>query len=161
MYCKYCGTKINDDSQFCYSCGSKIKEANTAKTDYSSVTGTVDPNQYYNGYNQGNYAQEPLDIPEVVELKENIFSNGLISTIFANLPVPFIGIVGIIFGRMTDKKVKKLKDMGYRLKGKTKAGEILGKAGFFLSIGMTAFWVLYFSLIVIFILIAIIIGNGF
>lgn len=173
MYCKVCGTKMSDDAQFCSSCGSKIEfaevtqeqvqnqsqsQAGQPHTDYTYVTENPVPGQnYYNGHNQ-NYTQEPIINFEVEDLQDKIFSYGLMSTIFSY--VGFLSIVGIILGAVTGKKVKKLKGMGYQLKGKAKAGEILGKIGLILGIVVTSICVCYFLVLGIIVLGAILLGDN-
>lgn len=197
MYCRVCGTKINDDSAFCYSCGNKVEniatpqpqvqyqpqpqiqvqpqvqpqvnapqtnynyaatnqqnyngynQINPQNTDYSYVTGTVGANQQnYNGYNQVNYELIPVVPQDKVDKLENkIFVLGLISVIIAETGAG--SIVGIILGALAGKNAKRLKRLGCPIKGKAKAGEILGKVGLILSIVMTVFWVLYFGMMLL------------
>ncbi|MCD8295421.1 MAG: zinc-ribbon domain-containing protein [Clostridia bacterium] len=96
MYCKNCGTFLNDGARFCPNCGTPVGSSvpTTPQQNYQPA-----PRQ--NNYQSASKQNQPAPGPGVYEVKKNgiglagfIFS---IISLFANYALCIWGILGFIF----------------------------------------------------------------
>ena len=128
MYCRNCGTKLDDDMKFCPECGAPVvRENGKAETDfYSETQPAADPNP------QPKTGCEPVrETPKDTSTASMVF--GLISlgsmqiaaVSFAGLGWLF-AIAGIVFGIIAQAKSAQYRRRFGIRNGKAKAGKILG-----------------------------------
>lgn len=126
MYCKNCGSMIEDGAKFCTSCGAQTEV----------VT------------NQVPIEATPIDNipvqPTVVGPRPPILKKGIISLIFSELPI--LNIIGLVFGNQAKRMFNTLP---YPPNGSEKAGRILGKIGAIFSIITIVCYTIYFAGLII------------
>lgn len=125
MFCPNCGTNAPDGARACPNCGTFLNaqpEAPAQQPIYNAAPVSTIP-----------YNTTPI----------------LVFGILALALAGGTGIVGIIFGILTKKKVNEYLGLGGQLTGKAKVGSILGKVGLILGIVMTVFWAIYITVIII------------
>lgn len=107
-----------------------------------------EPNAYYN------YQQVPQVNPayqaEVDDCVNSAFSKGLAAAIMSEFPIA--SIIAIFMGAAGGSSAKRAAELGelygIKVSGKNVAGRILSKVGMIVGIVFSAFWALYFFLIV-------------
>lgn len=131
MFCPNCGTNAPDGAKACPNCGTFLNAQPEAPV-YQEAP-----------------AQQPIynaaPVSTVVYNTTQILVFGILALALAGST----GIVGIIFGILTKKKVNEYLGLGGQLTGKAKVGSILGKVGLILGIVMTVFWAIYITVIII------------
>lgn len=131
MFCPNCGTNAPDGAKACPNCGTFLNAQPEAPV-YQEAP-----------------AQQPIynaaPVSTVVYNTTQILVFGILALALAGST----GIVGIIFGILTKKKVNEYLGLGGTLTGKAKVGSILGKVGLILGIVMTVFWAIYITVIII------------
>ena len=134
MFCKNCGSKIEDGARFCPSCGTAVESAAPVTPAAEPVAQPVQAP-----------VQEPVYVapaPAPVQAPDNSTSV-LVMGILAVALCEF-GILGIIFGAIGLGKAKAFLLSHGILFGKAKVGRILSKVGLIVGIIMTVFWLVYF-----------------
>lgn len=124
MYCKHCGTDLEENVKFCPNCGAE----QTAR------------------------AAEPVAEPIVdneFEAKKDAMAGsalvwGILGLVFA--ASSWLAILGIIFSGIAKKKVAEYVAFAGELEGRAKAGSILAKIGMIVGIVIVA--ILAFSFVV-------------
>ena len=156
MFCKYCGYKLADDANFCPKCGKLVlepePEITTAPIQEKSiaedqVTG-LEP-VYIEQEEEPVYYVEPNEMelaPEVEAEKNSLGKNilvwGILALAFADTAI--FSILGIIFGNVAKGKVKKYQEKFGDTDGKATVGKVFANISVPLSIGLMAFFFLYF-----------------
>lgn len=126
MYCKNCGTKLEEGALFCPSCGYRKEDEQFSE-----------PVKVVRSDKAEEYALN--------EQAKSILVMGILAIAFTETLI--FSFLSIIFGAITSKKVKAYVKDGGILSGKAKVGKILGKIGLILGIVITVFVVLYIVLI--------------
>lgn len=130
MFCPNCGTNAPDGAKACPNCGTFLNAQPEAPV-YQEA-----PAQ------QPIYNAAPVaPVAPVSTISDNT-TPILVFGILALALAGSTGIVGIIFGILTKKKVNEYLAQGGTLTGKAKVGSILGKVGLILGIVMTVFWII-------------------
>ncbi len=123
MYCKYCGTDVEENGKFCQNCGAEVEAT------------PVD-------------AAEPVVNNEFEELKKtlggSVFTLGLLGLIFC--ASGWLAIAGLIMSAVAKKKAALYQAYAGELDGRAKAGSILAKIG--LAVGIVSLVILAFSFII-------------
>ena len=95
------------------------------------------------------YQPYPLPDAEVDALVEAAFSKSLAATIMCGFPVA--SIIAIVFGNtglgLVDRAKRLAAQRGVRPSGKNVAANVLGKIGKIAGIALTAFWGVYFFIL--------------
>ena len=110
-----------------------------------------------NNYQQNPYETTYREVETVIQKEEPSKGSAIKSMIFGIIAayfawIPFVSILGIIFGAIAKKSAKKIlaaDPANTPTRHFAKAGRITGKIGFIAGIIMTAFWILYFVLVVV------------
>lgn len=123
MYCKHCGSSIDDGAKFCQHCGGEQYIADEPKV-----------------------IEEPAVEAEADEEKKSamaayVFKWGLMGAIFSHTLI--LSFLGIIFSSKAKKAANDYKRQFGNLKGKILAGHILSIAGLVLGIIYTVFVAFY------------------
>jgi len=116
MYCKKCGSLMNDNAKYCLACGAKVEE-----DVFDTQTG-----QIINAYNDDAYTKP--------ENSTTILVCGAMSIIFCILNyvgIPFVHLVGITFGIIGARLANKDK---IKFKNYSKTGLALNVIGIFLGV---------------------------
>ena len=123
MFCKNCGTKIEEGLKFCPNCGTPV--AAPAQQTPPPQQQTPPPQQgYYQQPAQPAYQPAPAaNLPETTP----ILVLGILSLVFGSL-------VGIILGAIGRNKARAYVNAGGELSGKAKVGSILSKLGIIFGI---------------------------
>lgn len=138
MICTKCGQPIAEGSAFCGNCGQPVQaQAAPQQPAYEQ------PQQP--AYQQPVYTQPQPSYGYVAE--PNTLPLGIVSLCLSCAPIG--SIVGIILGAKGKNQAAQYEAAGNVLSGKTKVGGILSKVGMILSIAMTAFWSVYFFIIMV------------
>ena len=137
MFCKHCGTKIEDNATLCHVCGKIVEndafvENQEAQGDYFE-TPNPEPN-YYDDYQVN--SQKP-DKPA-----------GVSGLIFAIIGLEFacsvfLAFLGIIFSYVARAKINTYVERYGEINSVNKVAKILSKIGIILSWVMTGIFVLY------------------
>ena len=124
MFCKNCGRQLNENENFCPSCGAmNAAERNEpAATDFQYDFGTPSP------------VNEALQS----EMAGQTFKWGLLGLIFSGTVC--LSLLGFIFSIIAKSKAKTYKRTFGALEGRAKAGNILGKIGFWLGLCMMIYF---------------------
>jgi len=156
MFCKNCGTQLEEGKNFCPNCGAVLESDPTAPVVETVETETISPAPVFQepeGCADAPAGQEPetcADAPAcqepdpcVAEQKEapdegSVMAKGIVASALS-----WIGIPGIILGCIAMNRVKKYRREGYRYSGKLKAGYITGLIGLILGIFYTVVWAVY------------------
>ena len=130
MFCKNCGTKIEEGLKFCPNCGTPV--AAPAQQTPPPQQQTPPPQQgYYQQPSQPAYqpAQPAYRPAPAANLPETtpILVLGILSLVFGSL-------VGIILGAIGRNKARAYVNAGGELSGKAKVGSILSKLGIIFGI---------------------------
>ena len=164
MFCKSCGSQVNDGLKFCPSCGTPVTSKNNV---YQSAS-----QQPYatSDYNYQNPMSSNLDMS--AKESKSLLIKGILSISFGGCSILWLlgycipivnyvasfvifafSIVGLVFGAMVLKKSKK-----QALTGKAKTGKTLGLVGLILSVVVLAISLVAACIIIILLLIY---GAGF
>ena len=125
MFCKNCGRQLNDNENFCPSCGAM----NAAESNESAPA--TDFQYDFGAPNTVNEAQKS-------EMAGQTFKWGLLGIIFSGTFC--LSLLGFIFSIIAKSKAKAYKRAFGALEGRAKAGNILGKIGFGLGLGMMIYF---------------------
>ena len=120
MFCTKCGRELADTETYCPYCGQIF--ANLDGTPYFVPDDTVKD-----------------------QMAGNVLTWGILSLAFSASGC--LSLLGFIFSFTARKKAKEYAHVFGELEGRARVGSILGRIGFGVGIGYTAFWVLYFSFI--------------
>ncbi len=137
MYCKNCGTEINDNTSFCPNCGQSVNSeasnpAPAYKPDQVSYTEPAQP-----VYEQPQY--QPTQAPVYAQKLPNVLMWGILSVCFCES-----GLIGLIFSIIAKNKAKRWQTLtGSPLIKGGKVGNILATIGLVVSIIMTVVWLIY------------------
>lgn len=127
MFCKKCGSALNDGAQFCPHCGQ----------DQTVV------------YNQEAATEATVVVEENTAEKEEmaggVFKFGLMGLIFSAVGIT---LLGIIFSAIGMNKAKKFRQIYQSLQGRAVAGNILAIIGLIEGIAVTVLIALYAVVIV-------------
>lgn len=132
MFCKNCGTKIEEGLKFCPNCGTPVA---------APAQQTPPPQQgYYQqpaqpAYQPAQPAYRPAPAANLPETTP-ILVLGILSLVFGSL-------VGIILGAIGRNKARAYVNAGGELSGKAKVGSILSKLGIIFGIIELVFIVIY------------------
>ncbi|XMB72886.1 hypothetical protein RJI07_02995 [Mycoplasmatota bacterium WC30] len=91
MYCKNCGQEISGNEKFCGLCGQQIEEGNQQQTD-----------SFQSNYTRKTFTKSADYNTELI--------CGILAVVLSSLNyagIPFVHIIGIIFGSVVISKVKK------------------------------------------------------
>ena len=130
MFCKNCGTKIEEGLKFCPNCGTPV--AAPAQQTPPPQQQTPPPQQgYYQqpaqpAYQPAQPAYRPAPAANLPETTP-ILVLGILSLVFGS-------IVGIILGAIGRNKARAYVNAGGELSGKAKVGSILSKLGIIFGI---------------------------
>ena len=151
MYCKNCGTQMNDNAAFCPACGAKA--AGVEQNDYQN--NYYAESYQYDNYQPDYYQQDPYQVqhydpaatPEAERYASKSLTFGILSLVFG-------GILGIIFAGIARNNAVFYQEQIGELAGKVKVGHTLGTVGLILSIISTVlgvctiiWYVLYLGII--------------
>lgn len=129
MYCKHCGTDLEENVKFCPNCGAEQ---------------TVEPTDEAP-------AAEPVVDNAFEEKKETLAGSvlvwGILGLVFA--ASSWLAILGIIFSNIAKKKAAEYEAFAGELEGRAKAGSILAKIG--MIVGIVTVIILAISFVVGFI----------
>ena len=129
MFCKNCGRQLNDNENFCPSCGAM----NAAESNESAPA--TDFQYDFGAPNTVNEAQKS-------EMAGQTFKWGLLGIIFSGTFC--LSLLGFIFSIIAKSKAKAYKRAFGALEGRAKAGNILGKIGFGLGLGLMIYFAVCF-----------------
>ena len=136
MFCKNCGTKIEEGLKFCPNCGTQVQAPAAAP-----ALQTPPPQQgYYQqpaqpAYQPAQPAYRPAPAANLPETTP-ILVLGILSLVFGS-------IVGIILGAIGRNKARAYVNAGGELSGKAKVGSILSKLGIIFGIIELVFIAIY------------------
>ena len=159
MFCKNCGTQVEDGKAFCPNCGASLASAPAPEATYSNES-YQQPAYEQPAYQQPAYQQPAYQQPAYQSAPSygaqggeapdasSLMTKGIVGAALCE-----IGIPGIVLGNIAMKGVQQRRSEGYEYTGKLKAAYICGKVAKIVGIIMTIFWALYFLIIVL------IIGN--
>ena len=134
MFCKNCGTKIEEGLKFCPNCGTQVQAPAAAPAQQTPPPQqqTPPPQQgYYQqpaqpAYQPAQPAYRPAPAANLPETTP-ILVLGILSLVFGS-------IVGIILGAIGRNKARAYVNAGGELSGKAKVGSILSKLGIIFGI---------------------------
>lgn len=133
MFCKFCGSEIENDANFCPNCG-KV------------VTNDL--------YSNSIEKEEPvISVYETVVDEEKqkaggkILKSAILGAAFAS--TAWFALVGLIFSIISRVRLNKYISVYGETEGRATAGKIVGKVALILSIVLTAFMTLYFALLIL------------
>lgn len=142
MYCKHCGSSIDDGAKYCQHCGGEQYGEKKIV-----VNATVENHEDENKKNSA------LEMKKA-EMAGEIFRLGLMSVIFPQTLI--IAFLGIVFSLKAKSAVNEYKRQFGALTGRALAGHILSIPGLILGIVYTVITALYLLVIFFFFIIAII-----
>jgi len=131
MFCKNCGTQIEDGKNFCPNCGASLENAPE-----TPVVEVVEPKPVYESAQT--YTVPQGEAPDA----SSLMTKGIVGAALCE-----IGIPGIVLGNIAMKGALARKEEGYRYSGKLKAAYITGKVAKIVGIIMTIFWAVYILVI--------------
>ena len=139
MFCKNCGRQLGEGENFCPSCGAmNAAESNAnANTGFQYDLGTANTDAQYS-FGAPNSVSEALKS----EMAGQTFKWGLLGLIFSGTVC--LSLLGFIFSIIAKSKAKSYKRAFGTLEGRAKAGNILGKIGFGLGLGMMIYFAVCF-----------------
>lgn len=121
MYCKHCGTDVEENGKFCQNCGAEVES--------TPVTQPVINNEF-----------EEMK----TALGGSVFTLGLLGLIFS--ASSWLALVGIILSSIAKKKAAEYETLVGELEGRAKVGGILAKIG--MIVGVVSLVILAFSFII-------------
>lgn len=128
MFCKKCGSALNDGAQFCHHCG----QDQTVILEQTPVT-------------EENVIVEENDA-EKEAFAGSVFKFGLMGAIFSCTGL--CSLLGIIMSAIGLSKAGKFRQAYQTIKGRALAGKILSIVGLAYGIFFTVFFALYFFVII-------------
>lgn len=145
MFCKHCGSYLDDNASFCVNCGNAVNvETPTANNEVNNYTSNND------------YVANDYDAKEKSDRGGSIMTFGILSIVFGG--TMFLSLLGLIFAIVARSKLGAYVDKFGEPSGRAKVGKYLSLGGLIYSIVMLAFLVIY---ILYFILIfALLDGDG-
>lgn len=147
MFCKYCGNNVPDGAVFCPSCGSSMKD------DVWSATVTPEPE----------FKAEPVLTEVEIEARESqkrtILTLGICSVAFACTGI--LALVGLILACICRSKIRAYELRFGPTSGIASVGKGLSLGGLIGSIVMTAFFTLYFAILILAIVMTISEGGSY
>ena len=148
MFCKHCGSQIDETAKFCTTCG-KIVEREEYAANQNAAPDYFDtpaPNYYNNP--APNYFDTPTPNyngegyrPQQRESGGGILALAILSLVFAE--TFFLSFVGLIFGYIAKSKINSYIIRNGELDAPGKVGRGLSTAGIIVSWIMTGLFVLY------------------
>lgn len=148
MYCKNCNNQLNDNPRFCPFCGQEQEAP-------ASEGAPVAPEQtdlYGSSYEQA--TEEKKDELAGATLKWGILSLAFSTTFFLSL-------LGFIFSFVAKAKAREYVRLFGEVEGRSRVGRDLGTAGFIVGLILTILSALYWLLIFIVVLAAMLGGLGY
>jgi len=155
-FCSNCGNKIGDGMNFCPVCGAKVaaEAQEPVRVQYAEpaapVYASAPAEPVRPVYTE---TSKPAEHPEKAEADAKIeatFGKALAATICAAFPIA--SIVAIVLGKQALDAWVEASDAakrgGFRLTGKSVAVRVLGLVGKIGGIVMTAFWAIYFIVLI-------------
>ena len=144
MFCKHCGTQMDDSAKFCPTCG-KINESNSFAEVESPAQDYFDtPTPNYFGNPNPNYFDAPTynnySAPVEKESGGGILALAILSLVFAE--TFFLSFLGIIFAYIARAKINNYIIKYGELDAPGKVGRGLSTAGLIVSWIMTGLFLL-------------------
>ena len=141
MFCKHCGSQIDETAKFCTTCGKIVeKEAYVANENAThDYFETPAPNYYNNP--APNYFDNGYNPPIQKESGGGILAFAILGLAFGCTLI--LSFLGIIFSAISRGKVNNYIVRYGKLDGPGIAGNGIGKAGLIVSIIMTVLCVFY------------------
>ena len=165
MFCKNCGSELQEGMKFCNNCGTPVETPEPVEEEGTvSMFGAAAPQAepafaepeqpVYVQPEQPAYTQPIYTTPEPQPAytqpqaaagflgtipPSQVLTWGILGLAFAAAT----GLLGIIFSIIGKKKAAAYTAAGNPLTGTAKVGSILSKVGLGVGIGMTVFWTLY------------------
>lgn len=122
MYCKHCGTDIEDGVKFCPNCGAEQAEAPAAEPIVEPVAEPIVDNAYEEKKNA---------------MAGSVLTWGILGLAFSCST--WLAILGIIFSNIAKKKAAEYEAFAGELEGRAKVGRGLAKAGFIVGVIMLVY----------------------
>ena len=129
MYCKNCGTEVNDNTAFCHACGSPLHEQVS--------------NNYQNNNLQVQQNNSAIDLDKSRSCAVKALVFGILSCVLFWFPV-----IGIVFSCVAKGNANRSEYYagGDKMSGPAIAGNILGTVFLVLSI-ISIVWLLIFAIV--------------
>jgi len=144
-FCNNCGSELKEGARFCEQCGTPVQQAPQAPEQPAyTYQEPVYQQPAYTYQQQYTYQQPEVVTPAPAQSGD---AKGAMIMSIIGLALSELGIPGIILSAIAKGKVKKAEEAG-ATGGMVKVGKILSKIGMIVSIVMTAFWTLYFFIII-------------
>lgn len=143
MFCPNCGDQLVEGAAFCGNCGIKIE----AQPAYEA------PQPAYSAPQTSYTVPQPAPVvaparpqedPELNELAKSTMTLGIVGLALSELGLP-----GLIVSNIAMNKAAEFERRAGGFYGKAKVGRRLAKPGKIVSIVMTVFWAVYFSILFI------------
>ena len=135
MYCKHCGTQIEENAKFCPICGKIVED--------SALNSNQEPKADY--FDTPNFAPNYYDDSQIRQPDKPA---GVSSLVFAILGLEFISLffssfLGLIFSYVARSKVDTYARMYGELNGVNKVAKILSKVGIIVGWVLTGLLIVY------------------
>ncbi|MBR5279397.1 MAG: zinc ribbon domain-containing protein [Clostridia bacterium] len=138
MFCRFCGSELPENANFCTKCGKIIDDAGLAQAPATLEDLIGDP---------AARAQEDPFKNEKDELGGDILKYGIMSLAFGCTGI--LSLLGLIFACIGKSKVGKYLAKFQETQGKSTVGKHLCTAGLWASIGMAIYFTLIFIIALI------------
>ena len=145
MFCKYCGSQLNDDARFCSSCGNQVETVSTVITEAPVVE--APPVAAPAPVPAPIQAQPAANDEELASKQNSVLTYGILALSFALTGI--ISFLGIIFGAIAMNKANEYIRLMGSSTARVSVGKGLGKGGLIAGIALTAFFTLYILLIIL------------
>ena len=139
MFCKYCGSELDGNANFCTRCGNAVSGEAEIYTPEPMMAGDV---------NYGYVAPTEIineDDPVKDGKAGDILKYGILGLAFG--VTFFLSFLGIIFSAIAKSKISDYVTMYGATEGKAAVGRGLSTAGMIVSIILTVFFIFYVGLI--------------
>lgn len=140
MFCKHCGTQIEDEAKFCPTCGRIVEKEESVANENSAPNYFDSPAPNYFDTPAPNYNGEGYR-PQQRESGGGILALAILSLVFAE--TFFLSFLGIIFAYIAKSKINSYIIRNGELDAPGKVGRGLSIAGLIVSWIMTGLFTLY------------------
>lgn len=143
MFCPNCGDQLVEGAAFCGNCGTKIEAQPAYEAPQPAYSA---PQTSYTVPQPAPVAApaRPQEDPELNELAKSTMIMGIVGLALSELGLP-----GLIVSNIAMNKAAEFERRAGGFYGKAKVGRRLAKPGKIVSIVMTVFWAVYFSILFI------------